>query len=365
MPDHAGTLEDAGVVQEQTTDFLRSLREEVLHHKERRADFVVRKLGFTVGLFGAGFLGGSTLDLHGLFYAIPFVALAYDVYIWAEDYKVKRVGQFLRMTRYASQCETEWERFVTMRREPLAALASFGLTVMAVVASSCVVYIKASPSSSVRWWFALTGLCSVLVFVYHRLLKRNLSHTSREWRTAMRLPSGQPRPYVAGWLRRLLTSTSRHEPLQKSHCPDRTHCDVTFVLGSPLLDWARKVELVGDFAGPQGWDHPVRMEKRRTGRFCTKLRLGLFKAYQFRFRVELAGGEEIWMNHPGADDYVENPFGTENSVVLTSPTADDSPLRPFILTALGRLMCLDVPGALSDLQHFLLGITGSEGDGRE
>jgi hypothetical protein len=67
-----------------------------------------------------------------LLYLVPFIAIAYDIYILAEDFKVKRVGAFISREN-ANICPDEklWERFVRDNREPLAAFGTILLTVLA------------------------------------------------------------------------------------------------------------------------------------------------------------------------------------------------------------------------------------------
>jgi hypothetical protein len=155
---------------------LDQLRREIMHHKEKRASFVLQKLTFVVGLFGAGSIRfPPEVDLSLLLYAIPLVALAYDVYISAEDYKVKRIGHFLRTSEYASEYERKWEEYVDVRREPLAAWASLLLTLITTLSSAGVIY---SLKREVSWWLAIWLTCSLLatglVSLYYKWLLEQL-----------------------------------------------------------------------------------------------------------------------------------------------------------------------------------------------
>ncbi len=70
------------------------------------------------------------------------------------------------------------------------------------------------------------------------------------------------------------------------------------------------VQLIGDF---NGWEEPIPLKRLKDGRFSTLLELEKGRAYQFRY---LVNGSE-WHNDWQADQYVPNPFDSENSVVLT------------------------------------------------
>ncbi len=73
---------------------------------------------------------------------------------------------------------------------------------------------------------------------------------------------------------------------------------------------AQSVQLVGDF---NGWSESTPMKRQKDGRFSVLLELEKDRAYQFRYLVD---GQE-WYNDWEADQYVANPFNSENSVVLT------------------------------------------------
>jgi len=91
-------------------DFLNNLYEEKLLHKKNRHEYVKQKLIFIIGLFSLGSLktieAVSKIDLSILLYFIPYVASAYDIYIAAEDFKVKRIGTFIRRDA-GEQCKEE------------------------------------------------------------------------------------------------------------------------------------------------------------------------------------------------------------------------------------------------------------------
>ncbi len=116
--------------------FMKCLYEEKNIHKNHRFKLIQRKLLFIGALLGFGSLHPSdaTLNLNFkmLLYLVPFIAIAYDIYILAEDFKVKRVGAFISREE-ANICpdEKDWEGFVRENREPLAAVGTILLTVLA------------------------------------------------------------------------------------------------------------------------------------------------------------------------------------------------------------------------------------------
>jgi 1,4-alpha-glucan branching enzyme len=83
---------------------------------------------------------------------------------------------------------------------------------------------------------------------------------------------------------------------------------VAFELSSNV--WAERVNLVGEF---NDWDtRSTPMTRERAGanwRAIVELKTG--QRYRFRYLVD---GKE-WINDWHADDFVENPYGTDDSVV--------------------------------------------------
>ncbi len=82
---------------------------------------------------------------------------------------------------------------------------------------------------------------------------------------------------------------------------------VTFVTRQPD---AAMVELRGEF---DGWRQSHPMRRTRDGRWRAALNLKPGREYAFRYVVDGAQ----WVSDPEADKFVGNPFGGENSVVVT------------------------------------------------
>jgi len=88
---------------------------------------------------------------------------------------------------------------------------------------------------------------------------------------------------------------------------------VTFSL--PDSVWADTIYLVGDFNGWNNTSHPFAVG--RDGAWSITVDLELNREYQFRY---LRDGE--WMNDNRADGYVENPYGSDNFIVVTREEDD-------------------------------------------
>ncbi len=96
--------------------------------------------------------------------------------------------------------------------------------------------------------------------------------------------------------------------LKKQHLKSKPICKVAFEV--PRAAAARQAFLVGDF---NGWDASATpMRKLKDGRHSVTLELDANRQYQFRYVLDGA-----WANDWQADAYVPNPYGGDNSLVVT------------------------------------------------
>jgi 1,4-alpha-glucan branching enzyme len=95
--------------------------------------------------------------------------------------------------------------------------------------------------------------------------------------------------------------------LAKARVPRNGHIRVTFVLPQP---GANAVHLVGDFSDWQGFKA---MRRHKDGTWKTEMVLEPGREYGFRYLID----GNRWENDPEADKYIPNPYGSDNSVVVT------------------------------------------------
>ncbi|MBI3579769.1 MAG: hypothetical protein HY276_09625 [Ignavibacteriales bacterium] len=167
-------------MKERSLAFLNNLYEEKLKHKEHRMNYVVKKILFTVGLFGLGSSQIPPINLTPFLYLIPFVALACDLFIFAEDFKVKRIGIFVqKYCSFSCPDEKNWERLVNDYREPLAVFASFILSLIVLFASIFAVFATKPDRKFFVYWYLLSIAATLFSFYYawaaQKKLKKALS----------------------------------------------------------------------------------------------------------------------------------------------------------------------------------------------
>jgi hypothetical protein len=164
--------------------FLEQLYNEKEMHKEHRHALLLRKLTFIIGLTGLGTLRSKDITFMPLLFLVPAIALCYDVFIFAEDFKVKRIGKFVReigegkdaeVSQPVSKIEREWERWLCApgRREPMGYWASLVITCVASGMCVAIVWLRTETHNFVMGYFlgfwtiaVLVGI--ILIFAYSR-----------------------------------------------------------------------------------------------------------------------------------------------------------------------------------------------------
>jgi hypothetical protein len=157
--------------------FIKHLREEKLKAQETRSAYTQKKLAYVTALLGIGVLTIQQLDLNPVLYLVPFVAAAFDLYILAEDYSVKRIGAWLR--KYSGQAlEHDWEKWVSKNRDPFSLIAMPILSTLMLAGAAVVIWIASGRDVPVVFWpWLVVGLLPSWVFFF---LYRNLRDQIQE-----------------------------------------------------------------------------------------------------------------------------------------------------------------------------------------
>jgi len=158
--------------EERSRIFMKYLYEEKNLHKNHRFLFVQRKLLFIGTLLGFSSLSllDNVLDINfsKMVYLVPLIAIAFDIFILAEDFKVKRIGAFLSEKCQMCSDEKKWEFFVRNNREPLAAYGTVLLTILAFLASASILIIERWISDNyIDWWSLFLFLAIMLLYVIY------------------------------------------------------------------------------------------------------------------------------------------------------------------------------------------------------
>ncbi len=97
---------------------------------------------------------------------------------------------------------------------------------------------------------------------------------------------------------------------KKQYLKSGNSCRVTFRLPKDAAPKAHKVAIVGDF---NDWNlSKTRMKKLKNGDYSITLSLHSKREYRFRYLID----DNRWENDWGADKYIPNPFGCDDSVII-------------------------------------------------
>ncbi|NJO91881.1 MAG: glycoside hydrolase [Chloroflexia bacterium] len=98
--------------------------------------------------------------------------------------------------------------------------------------------------------------------------------------------------------------------IKKQYTKSHSICKVTFSLTKEQAFSASSVNLTGDF---NDWDTgSLPMKKSKNGEFTLSIELEAGKEYHFKYLID---GKE-WINELEADSHVQNPYMSENSVIV-------------------------------------------------
>ncbi len=95
--------------------------------------------------------------------------------------------------------------------------------------------------------------------------------------------------------------------IKKSYTKTGRACRVTFAMPSEVK--ARKIVLCGEF---NDWDrksHP--MKRRKDGSFSLTVSLPTGRHYRYRYFLD----GKRWENDYAADEYMPNPYGSDDSII--------------------------------------------------
>ncbi len=169
-------------------NFPARLRGEIKHSIQRRHEFSMRKISFCAALLGFGTLNipigsGPVVNLNLLLYLVPAVAIAFDFYIVSDDFRVKRVGAFLKKEESGS-CDAErlWEKFVDDHDNKFAPIAFFFVTV--ILLAGATILLLHTPTTKKLYiiipWGVILFLIDLGLLIYSRRLRRKLKEDEKK-----------------------------------------------------------------------------------------------------------------------------------------------------------------------------------------
>lgn len=155
------------------------LRIEIQEGKKMRHEFVLKKFSFLTLLLGGGALpdlvfDNVLIDLTWLLLLVPIVAIAFDFYILAEDYRIKRAGQFLRAEAIGvDEDERRWESFAKEHPNHLSTM-SFVVVTMIYFSGAAIILYQSNfqkIESFFLWWIVIVLIAEIFLVLISVFLR--------------------------------------------------------------------------------------------------------------------------------------------------------------------------------------------------
>jgi hypothetical protein len=165
------------------TDIAEKLTAEIENCRKFRHELVMRKFTFLVAFAGLGSIENIPLpntlpvsQLIYLLYLVPFIAVAFDIYIFVEDYRIKRAGEFLKRLSGLEDHwhDAIWQSFVAANPNKGSTFAFLFVTGIFVLTSFMLLIHVGEPAYQVIPLFLLAALAEVGVFLCHLRLRNRL-----------------------------------------------------------------------------------------------------------------------------------------------------------------------------------------------
>lgn len=165
------------------------LRAEISELRKLRHDLIMRKFAFLTAFMGTGAINiisssQPSLNFNLLLFLVPFVAIAFDFYIFVEDYRIKRAGEFLKRLRKLPNItesqiiEGVWEEFVAENPNIGATFAFSVVTSIYAVSSLLLLFALGYAWWLLLIWFIAALFCEKLILDRHKALRDDLEHSS-------------------------------------------------------------------------------------------------------------------------------------------------------------------------------------------
>jgi len=155
------------------TEIIEQLNNEKNLYQTHRYNYISKKIAFIVSLFGLSSLNINTVSFYEVLYLIPFISLGFDIYILNEDFKIKRIGEFLKINESIS---TKWENWVVKYKNPYASIAAFGFTMITIIGSTILIFKRNSIETLYDWVFWLWLIIALIInftLLYYSKRTRN------------------------------------------------------------------------------------------------------------------------------------------------------------------------------------------------
>lgn len=168
------------------SDTASKLRAEIQGAKGYRHDFVLRKFAFGTVLLGAGSFTAvipkeAEFVFAQLLYLVPVIAIAFDLYILTEDYRIKRAGEFIKSKNSGSdEPEQQWEAFAHKAPNHGSTVAFSLVTLLFLIGATIVLWPVEENKIKLYTWFAIVVVIECALVGIGFYLRTHLENKANE-----------------------------------------------------------------------------------------------------------------------------------------------------------------------------------------
>lgn len=171
-----------------TLQFLGKLREEMMKSRDSRTKLQLAKVTSLGTLMGIGALYAEKTDLAILYYIIPIIAVAFDLFCLGFSFGIRRIGNFIYSTKTGLyDIEWFWEETVRNNKDTYSRLANIVVTILFSVVSVVILVLthKEGDWFAVNFnliWLTIVVLCILFVNLYleHKLRTKKWKYKESE-----------------------------------------------------------------------------------------------------------------------------------------------------------------------------------------
>ena len=146
-------------------EFLKMLRTEMLEVRRSRFQCHLAKVTAIGAQIGASVVLTERLHTYMLFYVVPFVAVAYDLFALGESFTMRRMHKFAKGE--SGDIEKRWEEYVSENPNSYTTYGNLGITVLCIVGCGTMIWkqVLSGPSALLPVILATAWTCSLLVIL--------------------------------------------------------------------------------------------------------------------------------------------------------------------------------------------------------
>ena len=146
------------------------LREEMQQVRRSRFQCQLAKVTAVGSLIGAGALLTKQSDTYMLFYIVPFVAVAFDLFALGESFTMRRMHTFVK--KRSSGAEKQWQDYVAKHPNRYTAYGNLGITVLCALGCGVIIWQeKRDPGPLAVWAISLATAMLIIWRRHQQILK--------------------------------------------------------------------------------------------------------------------------------------------------------------------------------------------------